>query len=241
MSSKLYVVGIGPGKYEMMTAQAVKTLNQSEYIVGYERYIQYIQPYFDKKYVSSGMTEETLRVEQAIELVKNGFNVSIVSSGDPGVYAMACLAIEKADNAGIEVIVIPGITAANSAAAILGSPLTLDYCVISLSDLLVPWPQIKNRLECFAKSQAAMVIYNPRSTKRLWQLKEALEIFRVHRKKFIVAVVKNAYLEDQEVIISDSSREDWIEDVDMMSTVFFCSEDTVILNGMVVLPRGYFR
>ncbi len=241
MNSKLYVVGIGPGKYELLTAQAVKTLNLSDYIVGYERYITYIQPYFDKKYVSTGMTDEILRVEQAIELVKNGFNVSIVSSGDPGVYAMACLAIEKTQNTGIEVTVIPGITSANSAAAVLGSPLTLDYCVISLSDLLVPWSQIKNRLECFAKSQAATVIYNPRSTKRLWQLKEALEIFRTHRKKFIVAVVKNTYLEDQQVIISDSTSEDWIEKTDMMSTVFFCSEETIILSGMVVMPRGYLK
>ncbi|HNY36838.1 MAG TPA: hypothetical protein PKI73_02515, partial [Petrotogaceae bacterium] len=85
------------------------------------------------------------------------------------------------------------------------------------------------------------VIYNPRSTKRLWQLKEALEIFRTHRKKFIVAVVKNTYLEDQQVIISDSTSEDWIEKTDMMSTVFFCSEETIILSGMVVMPRGYLK
>ena len=234
---KLFVVGIGPGKIEYMSNYALEVLNKVDYIVGYTKYIDRIKISFEeKKFIHTGMRKEVERIQVAVEKVNEGYNVAIVSSGDPGVYGMASLAISLYE----DVEVVPGITAATSAAALLGAPLTLDFAVISMSDILVPWERILMRATYFAKSGVTTVIYNPVSKTRKHQLRDVFKLFKENRKEFYIGIVKNAFLQNQKVYyIKSTTTEEWIEDIDMMSIVFFCDESTVEKNEKIYVPRGY--
>ncbi|BBE31617.1 precorrin-3B C(17)-methyltransferase [Tepiditoga spiralis] len=234
---KLFVVGIGPGKIEYMSNYAIDVLKKVDYIVGYTKYIDRIKKYFNEKnFIHTGMRKEVERVKHAVGKVNEGYNVAIVSSGDSGVYGMASLAISLCEN----VEIVPGITAANSAAALLGAPLTLDFAVISMSDILVEWEKIVMRATYFAKSGVTTVIYNPISKIRKHQLKKVFEIFKKERNEFYIGIVKNAFLPNQRsYYIKSTSNIDWINDIDMMSIVFFCDENTIEKNNKIYVPRGY--
>lgn len=242
MSGKLFVVGIGPNGKEQMTFSAYSAIDSADFVVGYTKYIERIQPILnenDEKIIMTGMKRERDRVRRSIELVESGHKVALISSGDSGVYGMATLALEMANT--IDVEIVPGVTAASSAAAILGSPIALDFAVLSLSDLLVSFEKIKRRARCFAQSGVTTCLYNPVSTKRKKQFEEVLEIFREERKDFMIAVVKNAFMIEQEAYffkLSEASL-NWMGALNMMCIVFFCDEDCVEKDGKIFTPRGY--
>ena len=235
------VVGIGPGDRESMTLKALHTIEAADTIVGYSTYLKLIEDLLEgKEVVQSGMTEEIQRCEEAIALALQGKQVAVVSSGDAGVYGMASLILElAATHKELTVEVVPGVTAALSGAALLGSPLSLDFACISLSDLLVPWEQIERRLKSLAASGMAVVIYNPGSRSRKDCLPRAAEIFlETRRAETLCAITRNIGRkgESKELLTLAELRE---REVDMRTTVFIGAEDSIELNGYLLTPRGY--
>jgi precorrin-3B C17-methyltransferase len=194
-----------------------------------------------KELISSGMRQEVDRCEAALRRAAEGAVVSLVSSGDPGVYGMAGLAIELALARGIDVPIeiVPGVSAAQAAAARLGAPLTLDYACISLSDLLVPWETIKVRLAAVAAADLVTALYNPRSTRRVTQLEEATAIFRQHRPGATPVGIATAMGTDEErVLVTDLDRL-LEQDVDMRTVVVIGNRTSRCLEPWFVTPRGY--
>lgn len=224
----------------LLTVRAQEVLREAEVIIGYSTYMQLIQPFLQgKETVSSGMMKEIERAHKACDLARQGKQVVVVSSGDPGVYGMAGLVLEVAQPLGIEVEVIPGVTAANAAAAVLGAPLMHDFAVISLSDLLTPWEVIEKRLQAAGAGDFIVVLYNPASKKRRKQIERAREILLMYRdSKTPVGIVRHLYREGQEVVIS--SLETMIDqDIDMSTTVVVGNSQTYIREGKIITPRGY--
>ncbi|MFQ5572889.1 MAG: precorrin-3B C(17)-methyltransferase, partial [Nitrosopumilaceae archaeon] len=183
MTGKLFIVGVGPGHHDHMTKRARAAIEESNTIVGYETYVNLVQDLIDGKDVYRyAMTQEVERAHQCIELAKEGKIVSLVSSGDPGIYGMAGLIYETLaeqgwdPKSGLQVEVIPGVSALNSCASIIGSPLMTDFAVLSMSDLLVPWEIIIKRVEAAAQGDFVIVIYNPSSKKRIHQLQDTRKI-----------------------------------------------------------------
>ncbi|SQC01330.1 precorrin-3B C17-methyltransferase [Clostridium tetanomorphum] len=177
---KLYVVGIGPGGLEHMTIKAKKVIEESDIIVGYTKYMEFVKPLIEgKELVSTGMKAERDRCAKALELSKDK-TVSIISTGDAGIYGMAGLILEMRTDEEVEII--PGVTASSSAASILGSPLMHDNCNISLSDLMTPYDLIKKRVDCAAQGDFIISLYNPRSNGRPHYLMECINIIKKYRK-----------------------------------------------------------
>lgn len=236
---KLYVVGIGPGGLEHMTLRAKEAIEESDIIVGYTKYMEFVKPLLEgKELVSTGMKAERDRCAKALELAKDKI-VSIISTGDAGIYGMAGLILEmKKDE---EVEIIPGVTASSSAASVLGSPLMHDNCNISLSDLMTPYDLIKKRVELAAQADFIISLYNPRSNGRPHYLRECIDIIKKHRDGDTpVGVVKNALREGQEINLFtlDNFNE---EVVDMFSIVIIGNSQSFIKDGTFITPRGYFR
>ena len=180
--SIIYIIGMGPGSQEMMTQQAKDALEASDVIVGYTVYVDLLRAsYPDKEFVTTPMRQEIERCRICFSLAGEGKTVSMVCSGDAGVYGMAApmyeLQQENKAYQQMELVVLPGITAANSGAAVLGAPLNHDYCVISLSDLLTPWEQIEKRLTAAVQGDFAIAVYNPSSHKRRDHLKRACRYY----------------------------------------------------------------
>ncbi|MFH0958017.1 MAG: precorrin-3B C(17)-methyltransferase [Pseudomonadota bacterium] len=239
---KLYVVGIGPGSVDDRTRRAEAAILQSDVVVGYSRYLGLIDDLtHGKKVVSSGMTREVQRCREAIRLASEGQTVSLVSSGDPGVYGMAGLALQLVAQEGLDldVEIVPGVTAALSAAARLGAPLMLDFCVISLSDLLAPWSVIRDRLNAAAQADMVTALYNPRSKKRVKQLEEAAKIFRKFRDGGTpVGIVTSSAGDNETVVISD--LDNFLDhEISMLSVVIIGSSTSTTVNGCFITPRGY--
>lgn len=238
---KLYAVGIGPGNNSMMTPQASEALANSDVICGYGVYIDLIKDaYPDKKLMSTPMKKEADRCRIAIEETLKGQTVSMVCSGDPGIYGMASLMFEIAQQyAPIEIEVIPGITAACSGAAVLGAPLIHDFCVISLSDLLTPWETIEKRLACAADGDFSICLYNPSSIKRHDYLRRACEIILQYRADDNAAGIVQNIGRDGESAKVMTLKELKNEQVDMFTTVFIGNSKTTLMNGKMITPRGY--
>lgn len=234
----IYVIGIGPGKQELMTYEAVKAIENSEVIVGYKTYIDLIKDLIkDKEVICNGMKQEIERVKKAVEISKTGKIVGVISSGDSGIYGMAGLVLEMSE--GEEVKVISGVTASIEAAAILGAPLMHDFCHISLSDLLTPLDLIYKRVNLAAEADFVICIYNPRSKGRPDYLKEAFEIMKNHKAGSTpVGVVRNAGREDQQVNIFTLETMNY-EIVDMVSIVIVGNSSSYIENGKIITKRGY--
>lgn len=212
--------------------------------MGYKTYVELISGLLDnKEVVSTGMTREVERCNLAIERALGGKKVALVSSGDPGVYGMAGLALELLEQRGaldaVDVEVIPGITSATAAAACLGAPLMHDFVVISLSDLLTPWEVIEKRLEFAARGDFVVVLYNPASKKRTEQIRTARRLMLEHKNdKTPVGIVRNAAREDEEKVITD--LEHMLEHpIDMFSTVVIGNSQTRLAGQYMVTPRGY--
>lgn len=234
---KLYVVGIGPGGLEYMTLKAVKVIEKSEVIVGYHKYIEFLKPLIKGKEVySTGMRGEKERCKIALELSKNKI-VSIISTGDAGIYGMAGLVLEMAEKENIEIV--PGVTASVSGASIIGAPLMHDNCNISLSDLMTPYDIIKNRVEYSAKADFVISLYNPKSKGRPHYLKECIEIIKKYRNpETPVAVVKNALRDGEKVkLFNLECFDDSI--VDMLSIVIIGNSTSYVKEGKFITKRGY--
>lgn len=238
---KLYVVGFGSGSRDVITLTAQKAIISSEIIVGYTLYAELMKKFFpDKPYITTPMRKETDRVKLALEKAAEGHTVSLICSGDSGVYGMAGLAIELSQKYPVvDIEIIPGVTAALSGGAVLGSPLTCDFAVISLSDLLTPWDKIERRLECVAMADFAIAIYNPSSKKRTEHLKKACEILlRYKAENTVCGIVRNIGRNGQESRIL-TLAELKNTTVDMFTTVFIGTSETKIIGGKMVTPRGY--
>ncbi|MBP3380719.1 MAG: precorrin-3B C(17)-methyltransferase [Ruminococcus sp.] len=238
---KLFIVGFGAGNYEGMTLAAEQTLAASDIIIGYTVYAELMRKHFpDKVYMTTPMRRERDRVILALEKVREGSSVSLICSGDSGVYGMAGLALELSGNyPDIEIVIVPGVTAALSGGAVLGAPLTHDFAVVSLSDLLTPWEKIEKRLECAAMGDFSIAIYNPSSRKRAEYLGRACDILLKYKDKDTVCgYVKNIGRDGEESCITTLERLKNIP-VDMFTTVFIGSSETREINGKMVTPRGY--
>ncbi len=214
----------------------------SEVIVGYRRYIELVADLTPgKRVVSSGMMKETERCRVALEIAGDGQHVSLISSGDPGVYAMAGLALEIVEAEGFDtkIEIVPGVSAASAAAARLGAPLMLDYACISLSDLLVPWETIRQRLEAVIAADLVVALYNPRSKKRLAQLDEAVEIFRKHRPGSTPVGIGTAVSTDEEQIVLTDLDHVIDEKIGMRSVLIVGNRSSRRFDRWFITPRGY--
>lgn len=238
---KLYIVSFGPGDRGGMTLDAERAIMQSDMIVGYTLYAELMKRCFpDKIFLSTPMRQEVERVRTAFEKACEGNTVSVICSGDCAVYGMAGLALEMSEKyPGVEVEIIPGVTAALSGGAVLGAPLTCDFAVISLSDLLTPAEKIRKRLEGAAMGDLTIVLYNPSSKKRADYLKKACDIMlRYKSADTVCGIVKNIGREGQSTrILTLAELRD--TEVDMFTTVFIGSSDTKVIGGRMVTPRGY--
>lgn len=238
----LTVIGIGPGSLAYLTPAARTALEQSDVIVGYRTYLALIEPLIqEKEILLSSMMQEVDRVKSAFELAEQGRRVALVSGGDPGIYAMAGLVYEMAyeTDSAVDIRVIAGIAAVNSCAERLGAPLMHDFATISLSDLLTPWETIEKRIEAAAAADFVIVIYNPQSKKRTWQLTRTCELVMRHRSpQTPVGIVKAATRENEEIALTTLASID-TGLVDMQTTVIIGNSTTFIWRDKMITPRGY--
>lgn len=239
--AKVYAVGIGPGGTEYMTAEAMAAMERADVLCGYTVYLDLVRSLFpEKEMFSTPMKQEIDRCRQALETARSGKSVAMVCSGDAGVYGMASLLIQlEEEYPGAEVEVIAGVTAALSGGAVLGAPLSHDFCVISLSDLLTPWEVIEKRLRCAAEADFALAIYNPRSKKRSDHLMRACDILMEYKApETVCGWVRNIGRDGEEskVLALKELRD---EPVDMFTTVFVGNAATQCIGGHMVTPRGY--
>ncbi|MDH4285049.1 MAG: precorrin-3B C(17)-methyltransferase [Gallionellaceae bacterium] len=243
---KIMLVGIGPGSAEHMTGRARSAIAEADSVVGYSTYIKLVADLLHgKEVVMKGMTEELDRAMDALERARAGKKVALISSGDAGVYGMAGPTYEVLFQAGwtpdtgIEVEIVPGASALNTCAALAGAPLTHDFCAISLSDLLTPWPAIARRLDAAAAADFVIALYNPKSGRRTRQITEAQRLLLRHRKPDTpVAIIKSAYRPKQRIEFTTLDRMDEC-DIGMLSTVLIGNSNTFVRDGLMVTPRGY--
>ena len=239
--SKIYVVGIGPGAYDQMTGRAIHALNESDVIIGYTVYVDLVKEYFaGKEFMTTPMKKEVDRCVLAFEEAKKGKTVSMICSGDAGVYGMAGLMYEVGENyPDVELTIIPGVTAATGGAAVLGAPLIHDFCLISLSDLLTPWEQIEKRIVSASLADFVICLYNPSSKKRSDYLRKACDLMLSYKEKDTVCgIVKNIAREGESMeILSLQELKD--AKADMFSTVFIGNCKTRVIDGKMITPRGY--
>ncbi len=248
MVGKLFIVGVGPGNHDHMTFRAKQAIEESNTIVGYETYVNLVEDLIEGKEVHRyAMTQEVERAHQCIDLARSGKIVSLVSSGDPGIYGMAgliyeILAEEGWDRkTGLYVEIVPGVSSLNSCAALVGSPLMTDFAVVSMSDLLVPWEIIIKRVEAAAQGDFVIVIYNPASKKRIHQLQDTRKILLKYRSPNTpVAIVKGAFRESQEIVLTDlENMEEHQDKLGMITTVIIGNSSTFKYNDLMINPRGY--
>lgn len=241
MKNSIYIVGMGPGREDMMTAEAVRALEASDVIIGYTLYLNLLKERFqDKELLSTPMRQEIERCKLCFQEAMKGKQVSMVCSGDAGVYGMASLMYQiGAEHPETELIVIPGITAASSGAAMLGAPINHDFCVISLSDLLTPWEKIEKRLQAAAEGDFVIVIYNPASRKRSDYLKKACNILlRVIEDDRVCGYVENIGRDGTKTELC-TLKELKDRNVNMFTTVFIGNSNSQIINQKLITKRGY--
>ena len=239
--NKLYVIGIGPGEYEQMTLKAIHAMEKSEVIIGYTVYVDLVKEHFPgKEFLTTPMKKEVDRCVMAFEEAKKGKVVSMICSGDAGVYGMSGLMYEVGVNyPEVELEIIPGVTAATGGAAVLGAPLIHDFCLISLSDLLTPWEKIEARLLAAAEADFVVCLYNPSSRTRSDYLQKACDLMMQYKSPETVCGIVS-YIgrdgEHYEVMDLKTLRD---TKVDMFTTVWVGNSQTKEINGKMVTPRGY--
>ena len=240
----VYVVGLGPGNAQFLTAQARAALQNADVLCGYTVYIDLVRPLFPEKEVyATGMTREIDRCRWALEKASTGKRVALVCSGDAGVYGMASPLLELAPGyPDVAVEIVPGLTAALSGGAVLGAPLAHDFCVISLSDRLTPWEVIEKRLACAAIGDFCVALYNPSSKGRPDYLAKAVRILLENGKSAdtVCGLVRNIGREGQTARVLTLAQLENIA-VDMFTTVYIGNTATKQLGGKMVTPRGYRR
>lgn len=238
---RLLVVGLGPGDRAGMTGQALEALRQAQVVVGYDGYFTGLGDLVaGKECVRLPLTQEAERARVAVERLRQGRVVCVISSGDPGVYGMAGLVLQCLGEEGQEdVAIVPGVSAVNAAAALLGAPLGHDFAVISLSDLLTPWQMIERRLRAAAEADFVLALLNPRSQRRHWQYRRAQEILAGCRpSQTPVGVVRNAHRPNQSIERTTVAHMGEVV-VDMFTTVIVGSSQTQQIGSKIVTPRGY--
>ena len=238
---KLYVVGIGPGAYEKMTIEAAEALKNSDVIIGYTVYVDLVKEHFaGKEFLTTPMKKEVERCKMAFEEAMKGKTVSMICSGDAGVYGMAGLMYEVGINyPEVELSVIAGVTAATGGAAVLGAPLIHDFCLISLSDLVTPWEKIETRLLDAAHGDFVICLYNPSSKKRHDYLQKACDLMLKYKSEETVCGIVGNIGRDGESEKVMTLKELRDTQVDMFTTVFIGNSQTKNINGKMVTPRGY--
>lgn len=241
---KIYVAGIGPGSADDITPAVLKAIGESDVIVGYKYYFQFITQFLrpDALCIDTGMKKEQERAQVAVNYATEGKSVCVISSGDAGIYGMAPLICEMVQqtNADIEVEVLPGISAFQKAAALLGAPIGHDFCVISLSDLMTPWKVIEKRICAAATADFVTAVYNPKSTGRYWQLHRLKDIFLKERKGDTpVGYVRQAGRPEQSVTLTTLADFN-PEEVDMFTLVLIGNSQSYTANGRFITPRGYY-
>lgn len=236
---KIYVVGLGPGNKENMTFRAYDVLKNSDIIIGYKTYVDLIEDMFpDKKIIKSYMKKEVARCEETLKLALEGNVISLISSGDAGVYGMAGLMLEIA-NGQVEVEIVPGITSANASASLGGAPIVHDSVNISLSNLLTDWELIKKRIDLASQGDFVITLYNPKSSGRPELINEARDIMLKHKRKDTpVLIARNVGREGENYDITTLS-EMLDYEINMFSTVIIGNSNTKVVNNKMITPRGY--
>jgi len=243
---KIIIAGLGPGNEGDMTLAVREALQSADVVVGYQYYFQFIKPYVREncECVDTGMKKERQRAEQAFELAEQGKTVVVISSGDAGIYGMTPLIYEMQRHHGavdIEISSLPGISAFQKAASLLGAPIGHDLCIISLSDLMTPWEVIERRIKAAAIGDFVTAVYNPKSHGRYWQLYRLQELFLEERSPDTpIGYVRQAGREDEEIKITTLSAFN-PEDVDMFTVVLIGNSQSYIADGHIITPRGYYR
>ena len=236
---KIYVVGLGPGNKENMTFRAYDVLKNSDIIIGYKTYVDLIEGMFpDKKIIKSYMKKEVARCEETLKLALEGNIISLISSGDAGVYGMAGLMLEIAGDQ-VEVEIVPGITSANASASLGGAPIVHDSVNISLSNLLTDWELIKKRIDLASQGDFVITLYNPKSSGRSELINEARDIMLKHKRKDTpVLIARNVGREGENYDITTLDKMLDYE-INMFSTVIIGNSKTKVLNNKMITPRGY--
>ena len=242
---KIIIAGIGPGSKEDITPTVLEAVQKADAIVGYKYYFQFIEPYVRSgcECIDTGMKKERERAEQAFLLAEQGKTVVVISSGDAGLYGMAPLIYEmkQVRQADIEIVSLPGISAFQKAASLLGAPTGHDMCIISLSDLMTPWEIIERRIKAAAIGDFVTAVYNPKSHGRYWQLYRLQELFLKYRSADTpIGYVRQAGREEQKIKVMTLGEFD-PEDVDMFTVIIIGNSQSYISEGRIITPRGYYR
>ena len=243
---KIIVAGIGPGSEQDITPAVLSAVQEADVVVGYKYYFQFILPYLHPgtECIDTGMKRERTRAEQAFELAEQGKTVCVISSGDAGIYGMTPLIYEmkRERNSAVEVIALPGISAFQKAASLLGAPVGHDFCVISLSDLMTPWERIERRIRAAAMADFVTAVYNPKSEGRYWQLYRLKEIFLAEGRapETPVGYVRQAGREEQEVHLTTLADFN-PEEVDMFTVVLIGNSQSYAWGDKFITPRGYYN
>jgi precorrin-3B C17-methyltransferase len=243
--AQISVIGIGPGSPEDITPAALDAMKRCDVVIGYRYYFQFIQSFLPPgtDCIDTGMKREKARAEQAFDLAEQGKSVCVISSGDASIYGMVPLIYEmkRERNSGVEINVIPGISAFQKAAALLGAPMGHDFCVISLSDLMTPWARIEKRILAAAQADFVTAVYNPKSEERYWQLYRLKEIFLQERSaETPVGFVRQAGREEQTVTTTSLGLFD-PEQIDMFTVVIIGNSQSYISDNKFITPRGYYK
>ena len=242
---KIIIAGIGPGSREDITPAVMEAVREADVVVGYKYYFQFVKQYLKPgcECVDTGMKKERERAEQAFALAEQEKTVVVISSGDAGIYGMAPLIYEmkQARQSDIEIVTLPGISAFQKAASLLGAPIGHDMCIISLSDLMTPWEVIERRIKAAAAGDFVTAIYNPKSHGRYWQLYRLVELFlQVRSVETPVGYVRQAGRDDEEIKITTLGAFD-PEDIDMFTVILIGNSHSYIVDGKMITPRGYYR
>ena len=242
---KIIVAGIGPGSKEDITPAVLEAVQEADAVVGYKYYFQFIEAYVKPgcECIDTGMKKERERAEQAFRLAEQGKTVCVISSGDAGLYGMAPLIYEmkREKQSDIEIVSLPGISAFQKAASLLGAPIGHDVCLISLSDLMTPWNVIERRIRAAVVGDFVTAVYNPKSHGRYWQLYRLQELFLQERSADTpVGYVRQAGREEQEVKVTTLGTFN-PEDVDMFTVILIGNSQSYIADGKMITPRGYYR
>ena len=242
---KIIIAGLGPGSPEDMTPAVITAIGEADVVVGYKYYFRFVQPYLKEgcECIDTGMKRERERAEQAFRLAEEGRTVVVISSGDAGIYGMAPLIYEmKCEHCSdVDISCLPGISAFQKAASLLGAPIGHDMCIISLSDLMTPWAVIEKRIKAAAVGDFVTAIYNPKSNDRYWQLHRLRELFLLERNADTpVGYVRQAGRPEQEVKLTTLGAFD-PEDVDMFTVIIIGNSQSYITARHFITPRGYYR
>ena len=242
---KIIVAGIGPGSPADITPAVIDAVRSADVVVGYKYYFQFVEPYVSPQCqcIDTGMKRERDRALQAFELAEQEKTVVVISSGDAGIYGMTPLIYEMRHerNSDVEIVSLPGISAFQKAASLLGAPIGHDLCIISLSDLMTPWEVIERRICAAATGDFVTAVYNPKSHGRYWQLYRLQELFLHNRAGTTpVGIVRQAGRDEQDIAITTLEAFD-PEQVDMFTVILIGNSQSYVADGKIITPRGYYR